>query len=186
MLASHKGAVGPLHRTRACHERGPCGRHRRGPHPRGGTCRGWRPPGSQGGPVGEGGPLGSARQLASALAERSMAECEVQAASQDGNWSETGDRYLLKLFRDFVFHQTAPSGHEAEGGPLMDWGHVIESLNKLDAGALERIMLLTRDESSMLVASYGDLKRCVESSYADLQGQAAAAAARNRAMGASL
>ena len=21
------------------------------------------------------------------------------------HWSETGDRYLLKLFRDFVFHQ---------------------------------------------------------------------------------
>ncbi len=23
----------------------------------------------------------------------------------DPGWSETGDRYLLKLFRDFVFHQ---------------------------------------------------------------------------------
>ncbi len=23
----------------------------------------------------------------------------------DPSWSETGDRYLLKLFRDFVFHQ---------------------------------------------------------------------------------
>ena len=24
---------------------------------------------------------------------------------QDTHWSETGDRYMLKLFRDFVFHQ---------------------------------------------------------------------------------
>lgn len=52
---------------------------------------------------------------------------------------------------------------------------------QLDAGVLERIMLLSRDESSMLVASYADLKRCLESSYADLQGQAAAAAVRSRA-----
>jgi PAB-dependent poly(A)-specific ribonuclease subunit 3 len=27
----------------------------------------------------------------------------------DPAWSETGDRYLLKLFRDFVFHQVYPS-----------------------------------------------------------------------------
>lgn len=57
-----------------------------------------------------------------------LARC---ARLQEGHWSETGDRYLLKLFRDFVFHQTAPPGHEAEGGPLMDWGHVVETLNKV-------------------------------------------------------
>lgn len=38
-------------------------------------------------------------------------------------------------------------------------------------------MLLSWDESSMLIASYADLKHCVENSYADLQSQAAAAAA---------
>jgi PAB-dependent poly(A)-specific ribonuclease subunit 3 len=27
----------------------------------------------------------------------------------DPGWSETGDRYLLKLFRDFVFHQVCLS-----------------------------------------------------------------------------
>ncbi|KNC74692.1 hypothetical protein SARC_12767, partial [Sphaeroforma arctica JP610] len=25
--------------------------------------------------------------------------------AMDPSWSETGDRYLLKLFRDYVFHQ---------------------------------------------------------------------------------
>lgn len=29
----------------------------------------------------------------------------------DPGWSETGDRYLLKLFRDFVFHQVCPPLH---------------------------------------------------------------------------
>jgi PAB-dependent poly(A)-specific ribonuclease subunit 3 len=81
----------------------------------------------------------------------------------DTHWSETGDRYLLKLFRDFVFHQCTESG-----SPVLDWGHVVESLNKLDAGIEEKILLLSRDEQSMLVASYGDLKRCVEAGYLDL------------------
>eukprot|EP00775_Hariotina_reticulata_P010231 gene10231-10391_t len=38
---------------------------------------------------------------------------------------ETGNRYLLQLFRDFVFHQG-----EQDGGRLLDWGHTIECLNK--------------------------------------------------------
>lgn len=27
------------------------------------------------------------------------------------NWSETGDQYVLKLFRDHVFHQVTPCMH---------------------------------------------------------------------------
>ena len=32
----------------------------------------------------------------------------------DANWSEIGDRYILKLFRDYVFHQVS-SGIIADG-----------------------------------------------------------------------
>ena len=81
----------------------------------------------------------------------------------DTEWAETGDRYILKLFRDFVFHQ-----HNKAGAPVIDWGHVFESLNKLDVGVPEKIVLLSRDEMSMLVASYADVKRCVNNVYADL------------------
>lgn len=84
----------------------------------------------------------------------------------DVHWSETGDRYLLKLFRDFVFHQSSETGQV-----VMDWGHVVEALNKLDAGVGEKILLLSRDEQSMLVASYADIKRCVEGTYADLEAR---------------
>jgi hypothetical protein len=45
------------------------------------------------------------------------------------SWSETGDRYLLKLFRDFVFHQAVE-----DGAPKIDWGHVVECLNKVRRG----------------------------------------------------
>eukprot|EP01112_Ceratiomyxa_fruticulosa_P008253 TRINITY_DN2133_c0_g1_i5.p1 TRINITY_DN2133_c0_g1~~TRINITY_DN2133_c0_g1_i5.p1 ORF type:complete len:283 (-),score=48.95 TRINITY_DN2133_c0_g1_i5:155-1003(-) len=79
------------------------------------------------------------------------------------SWSETGDRYLLKLFRSHVFHQ-----EYADGQAVVDLGYVVECLNKLDVGALEKILLLSRDEQSMLVVSYKDLKRCLELSFNEL------------------
>jgi PAB-dependent poly(A)-specific ribonuclease subunit 3 len=42
------------------------------------------------------------------------------------SWSETGDRYLLKLYRDYVFHQVYE-----DGSPVLDFAHVVESLNKV-------------------------------------------------------
>lgn len=44
----------------------------------------------------------------------------------DPQWSETGDRYLLKLFRDYLFHQVLPSG-----APWVDLAHIVQSLNKV-------------------------------------------------------
>ena len=48
-------------------------------------------------------------------------------------WDVAGDLYLLKLYRDFVLHQT-----REDGTPNLDWGHLVESLNKLDAGLQEK------------------------------------------------
>ena len=73
-------------------------------------------------------------------------------------WADSGDRYLLKLFRDFVFHQKTEDGR-----PNLDFGHVVESLNKLDAGVREQMMLLSRDEKSVLVVSYKDMKQAIVS-----------------------
>ena len=87
----------------------------------------------------------------------------------DPEWSETGDRYLLKLFRDYVFHQVYD-----DGAPVLDWGHVVECLNKLDVGVPERIMLMSRDEQSIIVVSYADLKRCAEAAFGALLKSAAA------------
>jgi len=57
--------------------------------------------------------------------------------TMDPSWSETGDRYLLKLFRDYVFHQVTPDGR-----PWLDLSHVIYCLNRLDAGIPERVTTL--------------------------------------------
>lgn len=81
----------------------------------------------------------------------------------DRQWSENGERYFLKLFRDFVFHQV-----DAQGEPVVDLGHVISCLNKLDAGIDERITLVSRDEQSCFVVSYKELKKALESSFQTL------------------
>ncbi|GAA5985244.1 hypothetical protein JCM11641_003647 [Rhodosporidiobolus odoratus] len=81
----------------------------------------------------------------------------------DPRWAETGDRYLIKLFRDYVFHQVDETGR-----PVTDLGHVLGALNKLDAGVDEKIMLVSRDEQSCLIVSYREIKNCIESAFADL------------------
>eukprot|EP00669_Euglena_mutabilis_P004544 TRINITY_DN15882_c0_g1_i1.p1 TRINITY_DN15882_c0_g1~~TRINITY_DN15882_c0_g1_i1.p1 ORF type:complete len:389 (-),score=102.93 TRINITY_DN15882_c0_g1_i1:123-1202(-) len=84
----------------------------------------------------------------------------------DPGWSETGDRYVLKLFRDYLFHQS-----DDKGNPRVDWGHLVTSLNKLDAGSDEKVVLGTRDGSNLLVVSFLDVKKMIEVSFAGLQAK---------------
>ncbi|KAH9948457.1 hypothetical protein B0H21DRAFT_777847 [Amylocystis lapponica] len=66
--------------------------------------------------------------------------------ARDPRWSETGDRYIIKLFRDFVFHQV-----DEHGNPVVSLSHVLTCLNK--------------DEQSCLVVSYREVKSCVELAF---------------------
>lgn len=50
----------------------------------------------------------------------------------------------------------------------MDLGHVMTALNKLDAGDPEKIVLTSRDGISLMVVSYGDVARCLESAFHEL------------------
>lgn len=78
-------------------------------------------------------------------------------------WSETGERYYLKLFRDYVFHQV-----DHDGRPVLDLGHILTCLNKLDAGIDERIQLVSREEQNIFIVSYRELKRGVEAAWGEL------------------
>ncbi|KAJ6032006.1 PAB-dependent poly(A)-specific ribonuclease subunit 3 [Penicillium herquei] len=78
----------------------------------------------------------------------------------DRQWSENGERYFLKIFRDYVFHQV-----DAQGEPVVDLGHVLTCLNKLDAGSDEKITLVSRDEQSCFIVSYKEVKKALESSF---------------------
>lgn len=86
----------------------------------------------------------------------------------DPSWSETGDRYLLKLFRDYLFHQVTDDGR-----PWLDMAHVVQCLNKLDAGIPEKICLMSRDEQNVLVVTYAELKQYFDSSFAEILSAAA-------------
>lgn len=78
----------------------------------------------------------------------------------DRQWSENGERFYLKIFRDYVFHQV-----DASGDAVVDLGHVLTCLNKLDAGSDERITLVSRDEQTCFIVSYKELKKALESSF---------------------
>lgn len=62
-----------------------------------------------------------------------------------------------------VFHQA-----DGAGNPVMDLGHVITALNKLEAGDDEKIVLTSRDGKSLMVVSYADIARCLESAFQEL------------------
>lgn len=81
----------------------------------------------------------------------------------DRGWSENGERYFIKLFRDFVFHQV-----DAQNRPVVDLAHVLNCLNKLDAGSHEKMTLISRDEQSCFVVSFAEVKKGIENAFAEL------------------
>ncbi|SCV02379.1 LANO_0F17436g1_1 [Lachancea nothofagi CBS 11611] len=78
----------------------------------------------------------------------------------DINWSESGEKFPIILFYDYVFHQTDESGK-----PDMDLTHVLRCLNKLDAGVGEKLMLVTPDEMNCIIISYKELKDLIDSTF---------------------
>ncbi|SCW00871.1 LAFE_0C13850g1_1 [Lachancea fermentati] len=78
----------------------------------------------------------------------------------DINWSESGDKFPIILFYDYVFHQV-----DETGKPIMDLTHVLRCLNKLDAGVAEKIMLVTPDEMNCIIISYKELKDLIDSTF---------------------
>lgn len=94
----------------------------------------------------------------------------------DPHWSSTGERYLISMFRDHVFHSVTHSDdfhyrhhhHRGPPKPVLDLSHVLTNLNRLDAGSEDKIMLTSRDEQSCLVVSYKEIKAAIDSAFADL------------------
>ncbi|KAF2485613.1 hypothetical protein BDY17DRAFT_108439 [Neohortaea acidophila] len=78
-------------------------------------------------------------------------------------WSETGERYYLKLFRDYVFHQV-----DHKGRPVLDLGHILACLNKLDAGVDEKLQLMSRDEQNIFIVTFREVKRGFEAAWGEI------------------
>lgn len=79
---------------------------------------------------------------------------------------ETGDRYLLKLYRDHLFRQTSENG-----SPWFDMSHIVQSLNKLDIGSHERFLLSSHDNQNVLVVSYSDIQKATSKCFQDILQQ---------------
>jgi PAB-dependent poly(A)-specific ribonuclease subunit 3 len=86
----------------------------------------------------------------------------------DRSWSPQGPRAVIALFRDYVFHQV-----DAQGNPVMDMGHMLASLNKLDAGVDEKMQLTTRDESNVIIVTYKEVKAEVDRAWQELSTRSA-------------
>lgn len=99
------------------------------------------------------------KKLSASIHDTSHTYTESRFA-RDARWSETGDRYVIKLFRDYVFHQI-----DANKNPITSLAHVMTCLNKLDAGSDERILLIARDDQSCIVATYKEIKVVVEAAF---------------------
>ncbi|KPI96186.1 PAB-dependent poly(A)-specific ribonuclease subunit 3 [Papilio xuthus] len=83
--------------------------------------------------------------------------------NMDPEWSETGGRYMLKLFRDYVFHSVTEDGR-----PWFDMSHLTYCLNHLDSGTNTKVMLMSRDEQSVFVVTYAELKHCLNQAVEDV------------------
>ncbi|KAK4222342.1 PAB-dependent poly(A)-specific ribonuclease subunit PAN3 [Podospora fimiseda] len=79
------------------------------------------------------------------------------------DWSEVGERYHLKLFRDYVFHRV-----DADGNPDLSIGHMISCLNKLDAGTEEHIQLITRDSETLIITTYREVRALLNRAFNEL------------------
>jgi len=83
--------------------------------------------------------------------------------SQSQTWSQSGERYPIKLFHDYVFHQ-----FDERGKPVLDLAFVLKCLNKLDAGIDEKILLVSHDEQTCLIVSYKEMKDLIDRSFREL------------------
>ncbi len=78
-------------------------------------------------------------------------------------WSETGDRYMLKLFRDYVYHQV-----DGDGKPVLGMGHMMSCFMKLDAASDEKLVLTSRDNETVFITTYRELKQMFDRSFNEL------------------
>ena len=85
---------------------------------------------------------------------------------KDSQWSSQGSRAVIPLFRDYVFHS-----EDAQGNPVVDMGHVLTCLNKLDVGIEEKLTLTTRDEHSVIVVSYKEIRAMLDRAWAELMAK---------------
>lgn len=93
---------------------------------------------------------------------RLMMRLNLIIACDDPN--DSGDRYVLRLFHQYVFHQVDDNGRAR-----LDWGHIYHCLNKLDSGSDEIIQMVGAEHDLLIVASFEDIKALLEAAFRDIE-----------------
>ncbi|EDQ87756.1 uncharacterized protein MONBRDRAFT_37741 [Monosiga brevicollis MX1] len=83
---------------------------------------------------------------------------------EQAQWQESGDTYMLRLFKHYMFHQAQP----VSGAPFVDLAHVVQCLSKLDAQSPEIIALTTVDAKNVMLASYAELAKALDLNFTQL------------------
>ena len=86
-----------------------------------------------------------------------------QSSTENSVWSETDERYLIKIFRDYLFHTV--DSHER---PWLNLTHIISNLTKLINQSSETITLTSRDGTNVFMVSYKELKKALDTSFGSL------------------
>ena len=79
------------------------------------------------------------------------------------DWNENGNKYIIKLFRDYIFCQ-----YDEFGKPMVDLSRVLTNLNKLDCGIDEKFLLVSRDEKNCILVSYKEVRDIIDSAFRSL------------------
>ena len=70
---------------------------------------------------------------------------------------------MLKLFRDYVFHQV-----DHNGAPHLDLAHIVNALNKVEAGSSEHVCLVSRKGEKAVIVTYAEIRRWLDKSFSQL------------------
>lgn len=84
-------------------------------------------------------------------------------SENDPLWRPNGPKYIIKLFRDYVFFQ-----RDEVGKPVCDLSRVLTILNKLDAGIEEKILLISDDEKFCIIVSFREVRAVIENVFHSL------------------
>ena len=89
--------------------------------------------------------------------------CGRDALLDSPDWGTHADRHLLRLFLDSMYQRV-----DEQGRPMLEFAHIVASLNRLDVAHNSRVLLSGRDEGSLLVVSYADLWQVLERSFDEI------------------
>ncbi|KAJ2906022.1 pab-dependent poly -specific ribonuclease subunit pan3 [Zalerion maritima] len=73
---------------------------------------------------------------------------------------ETESVYVSRLFKDYVFHQV-----DSTGAPLVDLGHMMECLNKVDVGTDDQVCLTATDDQTVFVVTFAEIRKHIQAAF---------------------